>query len=461
MRNNKGNMNSVIENWYIDHSNELIDISDDIFNHPEVANEEKYACIVTAKYMEKHGFEVKKIKVSPCPFENGVIAKYGSGKPVIGIIGEYDALPGLGQKAVPYRSELEGPGHGCGHNLMNAACSSAAIALKEVMDKEKLTGTIVYLACPAEEVVTGKVSMIADGYFKDIDVCCAWHDERQFKVVEEVNQADIMVKFDFYGLSAHAAVSPYRGRSALDAAQLMNLGVEFLREHVTEDVRMHYVFSDGGIRPNIVPDHASLIYSVRAKSMLTCKDVLNKVINIAKGAALMTETKAEYTLQGGCYEPIINKALNKIMYDAALKVPEIEYSEEDLKFAKEIYESVLNKQAVGELLPTKFKELTNTITFEPGSSDINDVSQVVPTVQLYGGAKINELKGHHWQMTACAGSSIGHTAAIYASKVLAQFGYDLLVNPSLIEGCKNEFNESKKDMPKYEGILYELESRKI
>lgn len=454
-------MNSIIEKWYEDNSKELVDISDDIFKHPEIGNEEKYACQRTAEYMEKHGFEVKKIIVSPCSFENGVIASYGTGKPVVGIIGEYDALPGLGQEAVPYRSEIKGPGHGCGHNLMNAACSSAAIALKDVLIKEKLPGTIVYLACPAEEIVTGKVSMVADGWFNDIDICVAWHDERQFKVVEEVNQADIMVKFDFYGITAHAAVSPHRGRSALDAAQLMNLGVEFLREHVTDDVKIHYVFEDGGIRPNVVPDHSSLIYSVRAKSMVTCKEVLNRVINIAKGAAIMTDTKAKYTLQGGCYEPIIIKSLNKILYEAAIKIPEIKYSDEDLEFAREIYKSVLGKDPNGELLPTKFKELTNNITFEPGSSDINDVSQVVPTVQLYGGAKINDLKGHHWQMTACAGSSIGHTAAIHASKILAQFGYDLLTNPDCVDECKKEFDEIRKDMPPYEGVLYESVQRDI
>ncbi len=454
-------MNKNINEWFDNNKDALIKLSDDIFNHPEVGNTEEYACRRTAEYMSSYGFDVKKIVVSPSKVENGVIARFGSGKPVIGIIGEYDALPGLGQAAVPYRCEIEGPGHGCGHNLMNAACSSAAVALKETMEKENIPGTIVYLACPAEEVLTGKVSMIASGCFDDIDVCAAWHDEREFRVIEEVNQADIMVKFDFHGITAHAAASPHKAKSALDAAQLMNMGVEFLREHVTDDVRMHYVFEDGGIRPNVVPDHASLIYSIREKTMKTCKETFLRVINIAKGAAIMTETTVDYTLQGGCYEPIINHTLNKAMYDAAMKVPKLEYSKDELDFAKQLYTSVLNKEPVGELLPVSFSELTGKISFDYGSSDVNDVSQVIPTVQLYGGAKINELRGHHWSMTASAGSSIGHTAAIYASKILAQFGYDLFVNPDIVKKSQNEHRKTTENNQIYESILYETEPKEI
>lgn len=454
-------MNSNLSKWYEDNSKSLIEISDDIFNHPEVGNTEEYACKRTADYLKGNGFEVKKIVVSPSEVENGIVARFGSGKPVIGIIGEYDALPGLGQAAVPYRSEIKGPGHGCGHNLMNAACSSAAIALKYVMEKESIPGTIIYFACPAEEVLTGKVSMIKQGCFDGVDICAAWHDEREFRVIEEVNQANIGVKFDFYGVTAHAAASPHKARSALDAAQLMNLGVEFLREHVTDDVRIHYVFEDGGVAPNVVPDHASLLYYIRSKNMQTCREVLNRVILVAKGAAIMTETSAEYTICGGVYEPIVNHTLNQAMYDAAMKVPPIKYSDDEIEFAKTLYKNVLDKDPEGEVLPETFRKLTGSVSFDFGSSDINDVSQIVPTVQLYGGAKVNELRGHHWAMTACAGSSIGHTAAIYASKILAQFGYDLLHDPNIINASKEELKKSRENVPDYDGVIFEKQPHKI
>lgn len=459
-------MNSTVEQWYAAHRARVDRLATDIFEHPETAAQEAFACRATAAFLEEFGFAVQKITVPPAAVENGVVAKWGGGKPVIGILGEYDALPGLGQDAVPYRSPRPGPGHGCGHCLMNAGCASGAAALKAAMEAEGLPGTIVYLACPAEEGLSGKVHMLADGWFDGIDLCIAWHDGGPFRVAEHVNQAMVSVEFLFRGKTAHAACSPQEGRSALDAAQLMNMGVEFLREHVEDAVRVHYVFGGGGERPNVVPDYASLKYYVRSYDRQSVDAVFRRVCDIAKGAALMTGTQASYRLVGGGYEPLLNFTLNRALYGAAQKVPDIVYDAGDQAFARELYRNYNGAEAPEQLdlgdraavygacgvLPTHFCKLLGHGWPEFGSTDVNDVSQVIPTVQLFGGGVMG-VGGHSWGVTASSGSPAGRKAAVQAGKYIAQFCLDVFHDPAIAEKSKAELAEQRRHLPPYEPLL--------
>lgn len=456
-------MNAAVEKWFEENRAKVEKLARDIFEHPEVSSEEEYACRTTSQFMEQFGFEVQKIVVPPAHVENGVVARWGSGRPVIGILGEYDALPGLGQEAVPYHAPKPGPGHGCGHCLMNAGCASGDAALKAAMEEEHLSGTIVYLGCPAEEGLSGKVHMMADGWFDGIDICIAWHDGGPFRVAEHVNQSMVSVEFIFRGRTAHAACSPEKGRSALDAAHLMNIGVEFLREHVEDAVRIHYVFGCGGERLNVVPDYAALKYYVRSYNKKSVDQVFARVCNVARGAAIMTGTKASYRIIGGGYEPILNFTLNQVLYDAAQKVPNICYDGEDYAFARELYRNYNGTEApdkldMGErkhiygecdLLPTHFCTPLGHGWAESGSTDVNDVSQVIPTVQMFGGGVMG-VGGHSWGVTASSGSPTGRKASLQAGKYIAQFGLNVFHDPSVVERSKEELKKAREHMAPYE-----------
>lgn len=459
-------MDKTIKKWFLEHREQVEKLAQDIFAHPELSAEEEYACCVTGEFMEKYGFEVKKIIIPPAQVENCLIAKWGSGKPVIGILGEYDALPGLGQEPVPYRAPIEGPGHGCGHCLMAAGCAGGAAALKAAMEENHISGTVILFGCPAEEGLGGKVQMLQTGCFDGVDVCISWHDGGPFRVAEHVTQSLVGVEFIFRGQASHAACDPEKGRSALDALQMMNLGTEFLREHVKDSVRMHYIIQNGGIRPNIVPDYASAYYYIRSDNFRSVSEVLERVKNIARGAALMTDTKASFRIISGGHEPILNHTLNKSLFDSAQKVPNIKYDEKDYLFAKELYKNINGKKAPEELdlegrefiygkcgvLPTHFSNLLGYGWPEAGATDVNDVSQVIPTVQLFGGSVMG-IGGHNWGVTAAAGSSVGRKASIQAGKYIAQFGLDIFQNPEIVEASKKELEGYRKNMEAYKPVL--------
>lgn len=459
-------MNEAIRQWFEENRGAVEQLAQQVFEHPEVSAEEQYACAVTADFMRRYGFEVTTFAVAPARVENGLRAVWGSGRPVIGILGEYDALPGLGQEAVPCRTPKPGPGHGCGHCLMNAGCAAGAAALKAAMEAGGLPGTIVYLGCPAEEGLSGKVHMLADGWFEGIDLCIAWHDGGPFRVAEHVNQSMTSVEFYFRGRTAHAACNPTDGRSALDAAQLMNLGVEFLREHIEDAVRVHYVFGAAGERPNVVPDYASLHYYVRSYNKKSVDEVFERICDVARGAALMTGTKASYRIIGGGYEPILNFTLNELLYRAARKVPDIVYDEEDYAFAKALYESYNGVPApetldqgdrahiygTCDLLPTHFCTPLGHGWAEFGSTDVNDVSQVIPTVQLFGGGVMG-VGGHSWGVTASSGSPAGRKASIQAGKYIAQFGLEVLRDPGAADRAWEELRRFRQTMAPYKPML--------
>lgn len=447
-------MNRVIEEWFAQNEEAAWEVAREIWENPEVAYEEKNSCQILARYMEQNGFDVQTLCVrSADGSPNGLKAVYGKGKPVIGILGELDALPGLAQEAVPYESRKTGPGHGCGHNLLAAGCAAGAIGAKAVLEKEGLSGTIVFFGCPAEETISGKVIMASMGCFDDMDICLTWHPGGgPGFLIEFAGTALTNIVYEFHGKSAHAADNAYMGRSALDAAELMNVGSNYLREHVTKNVSFHYSYLSAGTVPNIVPDYAAVNYSVRAGDRKTCDEVVERVTKIAQGAALMTETSVNIRSQIGCYEYLVNHRLNRAAYEAWKKIPPISYSEEDRKFAAEIYKNIQGKEIenVDEILQTDIvapKGITDTT--DTGSTDVADVTQICPTINLYGFGIAGRIPGHHWGVTACAGSEIGKKGMIFAAKGLAQLCYDAVTDSSIVGESKEEFRKSKENKEPY------------
>ncbi|MCI8609282.1 MAG: amidohydrolase [Firmicutes bacterium] len=444
-------MNEGIREWFEEYSQAVVDLTYDLWSHPELSYQEYRSCQSVADFMRKQGFQVKTVAAEAFCDEkatpNTVIATWGSGRPVIGILGEMDGLPGLGQEAVPYPSPIEGPGHGCGHNLMGGGCVAAASALKRAMEKEGLSGTIKLVDCPAEEVGSGKVDLARNGVFSDMDVCLSYHPDNSPFILDAWECMAVMhLVVEFHGVGAHAAMMPWKGRSALDAAELMNIGVQYLREHVTSDCSLHYVYRDGGMAPNIVPEHAALDYYVRAADE-NLDDLLRRVLLVANGAAMMTETKVEWHMESATCGFIPNIALNYVVYEAAKKIPPLEYSQEDYDFARSMY-----CRATGEIPPeepeqvlaTRLKPPCDTVEFTSGSTDIADVSHIVPITHMTGSGRVMGLPSHHWTVTAAAGMGIGQKAMLYSYKVLAQAGYDLIQNPEAVEQVRREFTEKNK-----------------
>jgi aminobenzoyl-glutamate utilization protein B len=453
-------MNQHIKNWYEKHSNDVIRLSDNLWEHPETAMHEQHAACEVAAFMQAQGFQTKSFNLlsgasaDAAVDANCVIATFGSGKPVIGILGEFDALPDLGQERSTAHAPLNTPGHGCGHNLMAAGCAAAAAALKQAMVEEKLPGTVVYYGCPAEETLDGKVNMAQQGLFNNLDICLAWHPGPfVLGVLEKSMQSSTALLFNFHGKTAHAAANPDMGRSALDAAELMSVGIQYLREHVSDDVRIHYIYTHAGVAPNIVPDYAQVYYYVRAQTRLKNDEVLKRVIDVAEGAAKMTGTTTDYELKAGCYDVFINHALNRHCYESLLKIPPLDWSKDEKRFAAELYKNALGTEPVGELLPFEVPKLTGVVTPLAGSSDVGDVTHILPTTQFMGSGMVNGLPFHHWTATACTGTSIGHNAELQAGKAIAQSAYDALCKPAVIEEAWKEFREAHKNLPPYKPVL--------
>ena len=453
-------MNKSIAKWYEQYSSEVTGLSDKIFANCEIGLDTYEAAKNTAEFMKKHGFDVEEICVGGVSRPNGVIARYGSGKPVYGILGELDGLPGLANEVVPKCAPIPadnpGPGHGCGHHLMGAGCAAAAVALKAAMEEDQLQGTVIYYGCPAEETLDGKVYMARDGLFDELDLCWAWHPMGAAPMpMEDSMQANISIFFNFYGKTAHAAANPDAGRSALDAAEIMNVGVNYLREHVTDDVRMHYCYTNAGEKPNIIANFARLHYYIRAKSLEMAYEVLERVKSCAEGAAIMTGTTTKNELFAACYETCINHTLNKFTYDSMKKVPALRYDEADYAFAAEIYQEATGKEPAGEVLEVEVPALTGITSYTSASTDVGDVSHLVPTTQIFGGAAVKGLPFHHWTTTATTGSTIGHKAELYAGKCLAQSVYDAFNDTSIIEKSWTDFKETRKQMKPYKAGLPE------
>ncbi len=430
-------------------TNELIELSDQIWSFEEIAFQETQSAQALADYAKTQGFEVRQ-GVADIP--TAIIAEYGSGQPVIGILGEFDALPGLSQKAVPEKDPRnEGaPGHGCGHNLFGVASLGAAVAIKDLITAGRLEGTVRFYGTPAEEKFFGKLWMIRAGVFDDVDVMMDWHpaDETESAVQSSLALVDFMV--EFYGQAAHAASDPWNGRSASDAVELYTNGINFYREHVKPTVRIHYHIQDAGKVVNVVPDYARIWVRVRDTKREGMEKVWKRVEEMAEGAAIMANVEHKISLISGVHEVLVNRTGGSRLQKNLEYLGDISYTDEETAFAKKIQE-VTGKETVG--LDASIKPMRETLENPGGgSSDVGDVSFVVPVIRLSVTTAPKDTPWHSWAVVACAGMSIGHKGMIYAAKALSMTMVDLFEDPKLREQVKQEFKERKGDYV-YQGIV--------
>lgn len=424
------------------------DIADKIWAKPELGYKEYYAAGLLMDALRENGFEVE---TELAGIKTAFKGSFGSGKPVIGFMAEYDALAGLSQEAgCTERKEIEvgGHGHGCGHNAMGPACLAAVVALKERMEAEQLGGTIVFYGCPAEEQGCGKSFMTREGVFDDLDAAFAWHACQYNYITEDSLLANIQAEFSFTGLSAHAAMCPELGRSALDAAELMNVGVNFLREHVSSAARIHYAFLDvGGTSPNVVQNSSKLLYYIRSPKSSEVREMYARIVDIAKGAALMTGTTSSHVIRSAMCEYVPNAVLGELTQQCWEEIGLCKYSAESLELAEKMQKALGAKEDAPALMNNMPKPYKLDPGCTPGSNDLGDVSYVVPTSFMFMTATSADTPYHSWNFTAQTGSSITREALIHGGKVMAYAGYKILKNPELAEKAKAELKAT--------GVTYE------
>lgn len=418
------------------HQQELISLSKQIWEFAEIAMMERKSSKLLADYAGSQGFRVTRgVAKIPTAF----IAEYGSGSPIIGILGEFDALPGLSQKAQAVKEPLvEGaPGHGCGHNLLGTGSMGAALAIKELIAEGRLKGTIRYYGTPAEEDLAGKVWMAKAGVFNDLDICLDWHPDDENKAKMQSSQAVRDYSVIFRGKTAHAAGDPWNGRSALDAAELFTDGINMLREHVKPSVRMHYVFTKAGKVPNVVPEEAEVWIWIRDAKQSGVETVSARMKEIAGGAAMMAGVEYEVRLNSGLYDQLINETGAKLLQSNMQFVGPVTYTPEELDFANRIMKAS-GKEAKG--MDGSIKPLETTKEYpEGGSTDVGDVSYLVPVISLRAATTPVDATWHSWVVTACSGMSIGQKGMLFAAKVMGATMVDLFKNEKLREEIKTEF----------------------
>jgi aminobenzoyl-glutamate utilization protein B len=418
---------------------DLIKLSDQIWGFAETALKETKSSKVLADHAEKQGFKVVRgVANLPTAF----IASYGEGHPIIGILGEFDALPGLSQKATPVKEPVEpgAPGHGCGHNLFGPGSLGAATAIKELIEAGKLKGTIRFYGTPAEEAVGGKIYMAREGLFNDVDVCLAWHPADETLADARSSQALVDFIVEFHGKAAHAAHDPWNGRSAVDGLELFTHGLNMMREHVKPSVRMHYVIQDGGLVPNIVPEYAKLWCWVRDWTRTGADEVFGRAKKIAEGAALMAGVESKVTVLGGDYEMLVNMTGAKLLNANLNWLGPIEYTKEEQEFARAIQRAVgkPEKGLNGVPKPLEGQEA------QGGSTDVGDISWIVPTLHVSVTTAPEDTPWHAWPVVACGGMSIGHKGMIHAAKILAATMVDLFEDSKTREAIQAEFKEQTK-----------------
>ena len=415
------------------------DIAQNIWEFAEMGYLEEKSSSLLQKTLRDEGFTIKKgVAGIPTAF----VAEYGSGAPVIAILGEYDALPGLSQKAVPEKSSADKEaGHGCGHHLFGTASAAAAIAVKDWMKAVNSKGTIRFYGCPAEEGGSGKVYMVRDGLFNDVDVALHWHPGAENEANAGAALANKSAKFRFYGISAHAAGAPEKGRSALDGVEAMNMMVNMMREHIPEEARIHYVITQGGKAPNVVPDFAEVYYYARHDKRDVVLDIFDRIAKAAEGAALGTGTTMDYELIGGTHELLPNLTLQKLMYDNLSKVGGISYTPDEIVFADKIAKTMGYDKA--DIKTAETIQPYNTVGESSGSTDVGDVSFTVPTAGMGSATWVPGTPAHSWQAVAAGGTSIGQKGMMVAAKTLTLTAVDLLANEELVAKAKAEFLERR------------------
>ncbi|HLG15517.1 MAG TPA: amidohydrolase [Blastocatellia bacterium] len=423
------------------HRQELFGLSDKVWAFAETALRETKSSKLLADYAEKQGFKVERgVAGMPTAF----IASYGEGRPIIGILGEYDALPGISQKASPVKEPYEqgAAGHGCGHNLFGAASLGAATAIKELIAAGKLKGTIRFYGTPAEESVGGKLYIARAGLFNDLDVCIAWHPEDKTRADTQSSQAMVDFTVEFKGKAAHAAFDPWNGRSAVDGLEAFTHGINLLREHVKPSVRMHYTILKGGDVPNVVPEYARLWCWVRDSKRSGVEAVMERVRKIADGAALIAGVESKLTVQSGDYEMLVIVAGARLIHANMKWLGPIQYTAEEQEFARAIQRAtgVEEKGLNGAIQPLEDQRPDP----EGGSTDVADVSWIVPTLHLSVTTAPEGAPWHSWPVVACGGMSIGHKGLTLAAKTLAATIVDLFDDAKAREDIMAEFKEKTK-----------------
>lgn len=414
-----------IADWIASHEAELTDIAHDIFCHPELAYEETYSSKRLAAFLENQGFQ---ITWKTAGIDTAFTATWVNGSPRLGFLAEYDALPEIG--------------HACGHNLLGTGVCAAACALKNDMETSKTPGTILVYGCPAEEIMSGKIVMTKAGVFDDLDVAVMWHPFDRNRISNDIWQAQDVKNYTFHGVSAHASRSPEEGRSALDAAELMNIGVNYLREHVPGDVRMHYAYIDNHIPANVVPDTAKTNYFIRSSLRSRTEDASRRVDDCARGAALMTGTSVDIELVKSCREMKINRALTELYYEAMTKIDTPTYTQEELDFVAEISrEAVLNNHGIyfTGLEPLEDEPVPIAI-----GTDASEVSHVVPMITISAATMCKGTPLHHWAAARQAGMSIGHKGMLYAARCMAEGTKLLIETPGALEKIWEDHRREEK-----------------
>lgn len=428
-------------------SAQLREVNRAIWEFAEVGLEETRSSQLLVDQLQQAGFQVTSgISGMPTAF----VASYGQGKPVIGILAEYDALPGMSQQMSPQRQPVTpgAPGHACGHSGLGTGALGAVLAVKAALEKYQLPGTIRLYGTPAEETVIGKVYMTLDGRFDDLDVCLHWHPASKNEAWSSSSKALVSAKFTFSGTPAHASVSPHSGRSALDAVELMNVGANFMREHLKEDARIHYVIVNGGGAPNVVPPEATVWYFVRADKHADVEANFGWLREIAEGAAKMTRTTFRVQIDTDCHEVIPNAPLSDLITRNLRAVGAPRFSDEEQLFARRLQEPL--RQQFGTEFPLAIDDRIHepAVASEPskGSTDVGDVSWRVPTGGLRTTCLPADSPGHSWQNVASIGSSIGEKGLVYAAKVLALTALDLFEHPELVEAARADWKQRTKDL---------------
>lgn len=413
------------------------EIAQEIWRFAEMGYQEKQSSALLQQTLSEAGFT---IQTGVADIPTAFIAEYGTEGPVIAILGEYDALPGLSQKAIPSKESAGAKaGHACGHHLFGTASTAAAIAVKEWLVVNNKEGRIRFYGTPAEEGGSGKVYMVRAGLFNDVDIALHWHPGAKNSASAGAALANKSAKFRFYGVSAHAAAAPQMGRSALDGVEAMNHMVNMMREHVLEDARIHYVITDGGKAPNVVPDFAEVYYYARHNKRDVVMDIFDRMVAAAQGAALGTGTKMDYEIIGGTHELLPNLTLQKMVHEKLSQVGGVNYNEKELAFANEIAKSLGQEKAdvsvAQEIAPYKSTAKAG------GSTDVGDVSFAVPTVGFGTATWVPGTAAHSWQAVAAGGTGIGNKGMMVAAKTLSLSAIELFSNPKLIMAAKKEHQE--------------------
>ena len=418
----------------------LISISDAIWEAAETSLEEYTSSKLLIDYARENGFEVTE-NVADIP--TAFMAKYGSGKPVIGILGEFDANAGISQKRIPKKeARIEGgAGHGCGHNLFGTASLGAAIAIKEQIEKGTIQGTVIFYGTPAEETIFAKVWMVRAGVFDQLDVCMDWHPGDTVVSGTETSKALVDFRVMFDGETSHASADPWNGRSAVDALELYTTGLNYYREHILHTSRIHYQIEKAGNVVNVVPDKAQIWTRLRENSVEKVDVMYERALDIAKAAALMTGTTYKTKLISGIYEILVNRTGAEIMQKNLKALGNITYTTEEVEYANSILKES-GKPQIG--IDGEVKPLQETLPAQGGSTDVGDVSQVVPTVRMSATVAAKNGPWHSWAVVACTGMSIGHKGMIYAAKALSMTMADLYKNPKLLTAVKEDYRKNKK-----------------